>query len=256
MKTLPIWALLISLSWIGQAEAQYVLILNNGRQITVQSYREDAGMIKFQGFGGEIGIGKDQVKAIRKSSESASVGLAIPTTTPAPSQTSEPTSIPSSIGEMPDRALTPDEERAKEEKEYQQKYLEVNERLKAARDNYSQTIRGTTSSDPTLLTTEAQMKARQDDIISRALDAQYKPSDPAGTRLVTPSPFSTLPSATVDSQPPAAATPRYSTTLPQYTPRQKELSDLRSQTIELEKERDRLIEEMNKKNFSSGKLSE
>jgi hypothetical protein len=41
----------------------------------------------------------------------------------------------------------------------------VNERLKAARDSYSQTIRGTTSSDPSLLTTEAQMKARQDDII-------------------------------------------------------------------------------------------
>ncbi len=256
MKTLPTWALFISLGWIDLAEAQYVLILNNGRQITVQSYREETGMIKFQSYGGEIGISKDQVKAIRRSSESASGGLALPSTPPAPGQIPEPTSIRSSSDERPEPALTPDEERAKEEKEYEQKLLDVNERLKAARDNYSQTIRGTTSLDPTLLTTEEQMKARQDDIISRALDAQYRPSDPAGTRLLTPSPFTTLAPSTVYTQPPPEATPRFGTALPQYTPRQKELSEMRSQTLELEREKDKLIEEMNKKNFLSGKLLE
>ena len=167
---------------------------------------------------------------------------------------SSPPPLPSAT--RPDPPLSPEEQRAKEEHDYQQKLIDVNERLKAVRDSYSETIRGTTSSDPSLLTTETQMKARQDDIVSRALDAQYKPSDPAGTRLVTPSPFSTLPPTIVDTRPPPEATPRYDTALPQYTPRQKELSELRSQTIDLEKERDRLIDEMNKKNFGSGKLFE
>ena len=257
MQTTPVLALFITLYWIGQCEAQYVLTLNNGRQITVQSYREDAGMIKFNGFGGEISIDKGQVKAIRKSAGTADGGLTIPASMPEPVNTadsSSPPPLPSATRSEP--PLSPEEQRAKEEQDYQQKLIDVNERLKAARDSYSETIRGTTSSDPSLLTSEAQMKARQDDIVSRALDAQYKPSDPAGTRLVTPSPFSTLPPTIVDTRPPPEATPRYDTTLPQYTPRQKELSELRSQTIDLEKERDRLIEEMNKKNFGSGKLFE
>lgn len=256
MQTTPILALFIALCWIGQCEAQYVLILNNGRQITVQSYREDAGMIKFHGFGGEIGISKGQVKAIRKAGEGAANGFTIPGPTLESSNTAESSPPPSPSEERAEPTLTPEEERAKEEKDYQQKLLDVNERLKAARDKYSQTIRGTTSSDPSLLTTEAQMKARQDDIISRALDAQYKPSDPAATRLVTPSPFSTLPSAIVDTQAAPEASPRYGTVLPQYTPRQKELSALRSQTLDLEMQRERLIEEMNRKNFGSGKLVE
>jgi hypothetical protein len=256
MQMMPVLALIITLYWIGQCEAQYVLILHNGRQITVQSYREDAGMIKFNGFGGEISIPKGQVKAIRKSGEGAANGFTIPGPTLDSSNTTESSPPPPPSEEQTELTPPPEEERAKEEKEYQQKLLDVNERLKAARDNYSQTIRGTTSSEPSLLTTEAQLKAREDDIISRALDAQYKPSSPATTRLVTPSPFSTLPPATVETQPPPEASPRYGTALPQYTPRQKELSALRSQILDLEMQRERLIEEMNRKNFGSGKLLE
>ncbi len=256
MQTTPVLALFISLYWIGQCEAQYVLILNNGRQITVQSYREDAGMIKFNGFGGEISIDKGQVKAIRKSVEGAANGFTIPGPTREYSNTTESNPPPPPSGERTEPAPPPEEERAKDEKEYQQKLLDVNERLKAARDTYSQMIRGTTSSEPSLLTTEAQLKAREDDIISRALDAQYKPSAPAPTRLVTPSPFSTLPPATVDTQPPPEASSRYGNALPQYTPRQKELSALRSQILDLETQRERLIEDMNRKNFGSGKLLE
>ena len=247
MQTTPVLALFITLYWIGQCEAQYDLILNNGRQITVQSYREDAGMIKFNGFGGEISIGKGHVKAIRKSGEGAPKGFTSPTLESSNTTESNPPPPPSEERTEP----TPPPEG---EKEYQQKLLDVNERLKAARDNYSQAIRGTTSSEPSLLTTEAQLKAREDDIISRALDARYKPSTPATTRLVTPSPFSTLPPATVDIQPPPEASPRYGTALPQYTPRQKELSALRSQILDLEMQKERLIEEMNRKSFDSGKL--
>ena len=255
-QTTPVLALFITLYWIGQCEAQYVLTLNNGRQITVQSYREDAGMIKFNGFGGEISIDKGQVKAIRKSGEGTAKGFTIPGATLESSNTTESNPPPTPSEERTEPTPPQEEERAKEEKEYQQKLLDVNERLKAARDTYSQMIRGTTSSEPSLLTTEAQLKAREDDIISRALDAQYKPSAPATTRLVTPSPFSTLPPATVDTQPPPEASSRYGNALPQYTPRQKELSALRSQILDLETQRERLIEDMNRKNFGSGKLLE
>src|SRR5262245_32552075 len=47
------------------ASADYTIELKNGRRITVQTYREEAGMIKFTGLGGEIGLSKDQVLAIR-----------------------------------------------------------------------------------------------------------------------------------------------------------------------------------------------
>ena len=256
MQMTPVLALFISLYWIGQCEAQYVLILNNGGQITVQSYREDAGMIKFNSFGGETSIDKGQVKTIRKSVEGAASGFTVPGPTREASNTTESNPPPPISGERPEPAPPPEDEQAKDEKEYQQKLLDVNERLNAARDDYSQLIRGTTSAEPSLLTTEAQLKAREDDIISRALDAQYKPSAQAPTRLVTPSPFSTLPPATVDTQPPPEASSRYGNALPQYTPRQKELSTLRSQILDLETQRERLIEDMNRKNFGSGKLLE
>lgn len=245
----PLFILLIAFLWIGRSEAQYVLVLNNGGQLTVQSYREEAGMVKFHGFGGEIGISKNQVKAIRKAGEAAAIGLSVPlqSTEPSSAVASSPSPAPSE--QTPESKQSPEEQRAQEEKAYQQKLLDVTERLKAARDSYSQSIRGTTSADPSLLTTEEQMKARQDDIISRSLDAQYKASDPSSTRLVTPSPFSTLPSGIIETRPPPEASPRYGVALPQYTPRQKELSDLRSLTVDLERERDRLIQEMNQKNI-------
>jgi hypothetical protein len=50
--------------------------------------------------------------------------------------------------------------------------------------------------------------------------------------------------------------PKVTGPLPPYTERQKELSDLRSQTLQLEKDRERLIEEMKQKNFDSAKLLE
>ena len=51
----------------ASAHADYVLVLKNGRQITVQSYREEGSMIKFTGLGGEIGISKEQIETVRKT---------------------------------------------------------------------------------------------------------------------------------------------------------------------------------------------
>jgi hypothetical protein len=105
-----------------------------------------------------------------------------------------------------------------------------------------------------MLTSEEQLRARTDDIISRALDAQYKPSDPAATKLVTPSPFSSLPPTITEINPPSAAPPSPTINLPPYTPRQKELSDLRSQTLQLEREREKLIDEIKQKKIRGAVL--
>jgi len=102
------------------------------------------------------------------------------------------------------------------------------------------------------LTTEEQIKASRADVISRFRDATSNPSEPAPVRLLTPSPFSSLPPTITEERPPARAPTTYEN-LP-TTEAQKEFSDLRNQAIELDKERERLINEMRQKNLSIGSL--
>lgn len=226
--------------WTIPALAEYALHLKNGRRIVVQSYWEEGRMIKFHGLGGEVGIGKDQIGWIEK------IGHAQPN--PQPTQLQAPAPSPQAA----ERLLTPEEERAKEEKEYQQKLVELTGQLREVRDRYSQLIRGTTSPEPSQLVTEEQIKASRDDVISRFRDATSNPSEPAAVRLLTPSPFSSLPPTVTEERPPGRAPTTYEN-LP-YTETQKELSDLRNQAIELDRERERLINEMRQKNMSIGSL--
>src|SRR5829696_4666250 len=51
------------------ASADYTIVLKNGRQFDVQNFREEADIIKFHGFGGEISILKNQIQTIRPASE-------------------------------------------------------------------------------------------------------------------------------------------------------------------------------------------
>ena len=214
--------------------ADYTLVLKNGRRITVQNYREEGRMIKFHGLGGDIGISKDQIQSIQKADPGE----------PALQQTQSQEAVAGP--QSAERSLTPEEERAKEEKEYQQKLMEVTGQLKEVQDRYSQLLRGTTSPEPSQLATEEQIKASRADVISRFRDATSNPSEPAPVRLLTPSPFSSLPPTITEERPPARAPTTYEN-LP-YTETQKEFSDLRNQAIELDKERERLINEMRQKN--------
>ena len=231
---------LLLCSWTGPVWADYTLVLKNGRRITVQSYREEGRMIKFRGLGGDIGISKDQIQSIQKADPGE----------PALEQTQlqEPGAAP----QAPERPLTPEEEKAKEEKEYQQKLIELTGQLKEVRDRYSELLRGTTSPEPSQLVTEEQIKASRADVISRFRDATSNPSEPAPVRLLTPSPFSSLPPTITEERPPARAPTTYEN-LP-FTETQQELSELRNQAIELDKEREKLINEMRQKNFSIGSL--
>ena len=145
--------------------------------------------------------------------------------------------------------------RAQEETDYQQSISDITNRLKEARDRYSQSIRGTASAEPSQLVTEEQVSMRQEDLVSRFKDAQQNPSTPAPVKLLEPSPFSSLPPITREEQPPARSVSPYDSP-PVYTEKQQELLELRKQVVELEKERERLIKEMTQKNLGSVEPSE
>ncbi len=248
----------LSLFPLSPVLADYTLLLKNGRRITVQSYREEGTMIKFRGLGGEIGIGKDQIQSIEKAGETGP-GLPAASESGGVTQSSDAQRSPveerAAAPQPPERQLSPEEERAQEEKEYQRKLGEITQQLRDARSRYSESLRGTTGPDPSLLTTPEQIKKLNDDAAARSLDAQNKPVDPGAVRLLTPSPFSTIPPSPVEY--PLAGAPQVATPYdptPAYTDRQKELSDLRNQAIQLEQERQKLIDEMKQKNFSTGSL--
>jgi len=251
MKTQIKLALFLALfcSWTVPAAADYTLILKNGRRITVQSYREEKGVIKFGGFSGEIGISKDQIQSIRQGDAATPGDLNL---TRSETPTRPAADVPGSAEEgSVGKAPSPEAERAREENAYQEKIKNLNDQLKAAQDRYSETIRGTTSADPTQLVTEEQINARQDDAVARFKDAQNNPSEPTPVKLLTPSPFSSLPPTVTEVQPSGRTVSPYDA--PQtFTDRQKDLLELRNQTVDLERERERLINEMRQKNFSTG----
>jgi hypothetical protein len=229
------------ISWAGVAQAQYLLVLKNGRQIYVQSYRDDGSMIKFSGLGGEIAISRDQVQTIRRAEEGDRLGspsLSVnqaPTTVapePPPRPTKAPEVKPPSVS-AGDGQLA--KKRAEEQKAYEDKVKGLTAEIKELRDRYSWITRGTKGPEASLFTTDEAYKGQQADLMSRLRDAQYKAQGlPTGSASQTP-PFS------IDPPPP-------------YTEREKELSDMRARITQAENERQRLIEEMKAKNFEIGSL--
>jgi hypothetical protein len=204
-----------------------------------------------------VSIGREQIQAILKAGEREERGMVLPGVgvPPAPAVGEAKAEAKKEISpEL--KALSPEEERAKEEKEYQRRVREITEQIKAARDRYYLATKGTSSPEPSLLQSEEAMRSRTDDLISRLRDAQHNPagpSDAGGVKLLTPSPFTGAPPTTTELRP-GEVVPRVDPPVPTYTAKEKELSELRNQINQLQKERDRLIEEMKQKNFDTGSL--
>jgi hypothetical protein len=244
------------------ALADYTLMLKNGRRITVQSYREDQGMIKFYGLGGEIAVSKDQIQTIQQTTEQDSASLALPGfTTPPAAITKGPAGQPKTLPPLP-KAKEPTaaeklaEQRAKEEKEYQDKLKDMTERIKQLREEYARLTRGNTGPEPFLFTSEEAFRGHQADLLSRLRAAQNNPGlaqDLGPVNLITSLPENGPPTITqVRPQPPSGPTGILVTG--PYSEKEKELTDLRNRIIELQKERQRIIEEMGQKNFETGSL--
>lgn len=230
MRTKLIMTILGVSCWYGLAEAQYVLILKNGRQITVQSYREEGTSIKFTGLGGEIAIAKDQIQAIEKAGQSNRPGLSLPELEASSRQSG---SVPQKPTPTPTRDITqppsPKETApvaAGEEKEYQKRLADTTQKLAAAKEKYFNATQGGGTA----------ANLSKDGISSWAMDFASRIHD---SQKATGG-------GGASSTPP---TPPYA---PTYTAREKELSDLRIQIDSLQKERDSLIEEMKSKNIQTG----
>jgi hypothetical protein len=229
MRNILLVAAFIAISgWFTSAQAQHVIVLKNGRQITVQSYREEGSMIKVVGLGGEFGIPKDQIQAILKPGQTNRPGLSI-SEMEASSRQSPPAPQKRTPASTPDVALPPSPGEIKpladpeEVKEYQKRLAEVTQDLEAAKEKYFNATQG--GGTAANLSKEG-IRAWTMDFASRIHDSQKVPG--GGGLSSTPP---TYPYA------------------PNYTAKEKELSDLRIQIDALQKQRAALIEEMKSKNI-------
>ena len=205
------------------------MVLKNGRRITAQSYREEGSTIKVHGLGGEFGIPKDQIQTILKADQSEQRGLSISDLEASSRQTQAPPPEPSvPSARDAEEAPAPGEKKsaveANEEQEYQKRLAEVTQKLETAKRQYlDATQGGGTGSN----VSKEGFSGWVADLGSRIRDSQKVPGGggPAGTP------------------------PMRGYEAPVYTPKEKELSDLRSQINSLQKERDSLIQEMKSKNI-------
>ena len=223
----------------GIANAQYVVVLKNGGQLTVQNYREEGSMIKFSGASGEIAINKDQVQLIRRADASESAVAPRVSLDRPPPPTAAETSPPSAQPEVKSPAVSLDQQRAKkraeEAKAYEDRLKQLTAQLKEERERYSLMTRGNKGPEPSFFTTQEAFKGQQDDLLSRLRDAQNRAQGlPTGS---------------------AASSPQFSLDAPPaYTEKQRELSDLRARIGDVENERQRVIDEMRGTGFEVGSL--
>lgn len=256
--------------------ADFILTLKNGRTVHVETYSENEGVITFSRYGGEIRLSREDVQSITPA-----VGGTTSRLTPPPSDVDpgEPPQLepggeklalpgqkPNMEGTMDappvtgQKVLTPEDikatERAEEEKQYRLKVEEITMRLKAMRDQYAVASRRTPGPEPSMLEGPEAIKARTADLNSRLKDAQRTPAGPndrGDVRLEQPSPFTGAPPTTIDLKP-GGFVKQVQPTLTPYSPEEKQLSQLRGQILALEKERDRIIQEMKHKNFNTASL--
>ena len=236
------------------AWADYALVLKNGRRITVQSYWEEPGTIKFYGLGGEIGIPKDQIQSIQPVTGTDSTSLVVPArekARPNVEPTLKPNIAPQALKpKEPTAAEKLAEARAKEQKQYEQKLVEITDQLKQAREAYSQAARGNSGPEPFVFTSEESLRRHQEDLLSRLRDAQNNTGlapDLGPVNLVTSSSDERARVTQFKAQQPTG--PSGITDAPAYTPEQRALSEMRQRIIQLQKERQRIIDEMKQKDF-------
>jgi hypothetical protein len=214
MKRRVIGSLLIAaaVGYSAPLLAGYTLVLKNGGRITVESYREQGSTVYFRGLGGETGIPKDQIQAIVESREGDGTELTIPELNrdiqrPQGTPLSQTTPRPS----PPTGTAAPGDVHEPagpdEAAEDQKKLTEINKKLDAAQTRY---LAATQGGGPGSSATKEGYRAWTADLMSR-LKARRGAPDSA------------------------------------YEPQEKELRDLRLEIDQLQKERDELLLEIERK---------
>ncbi len=254
------------------AFADYIMTLKNGRKVHVETYSEKDGVIIFSSYGGEVSIATKDVESILPAVEgiasaptpdigevppaepSASRREVVPGQAP---QMDAKTGSPADPGQQ---ALSPEEikeaKRAEEEKQYRAKVKEITARIKAARDQFALANRRPPGPQPSILESQAAINARTADLNSRLKDGLRNPANASNrgdVRLEQPSPFTGAPPTVIDLKP-GVPSKTVQPPLAPYSPKEKKLSEMRAKILALEKERDRLIQEMRNKNFNTASM--
>lgn len=211
------------IGWVDAAEGQFVVVLKNGRQLTVPAYRDEGSTVKIFGLGGELVIPKDQIASISKVEESPRQGLNLIELESAARQEKAQKSAPIGAATKDSAVSDGTKPDTDEKTKYYKRLFEVTQKLEAAKEEYfKETQGGGTSSN----VSREGLAAWTMDLASRIHDSQ-KIRGGGG------------PSSTPPTHPYA----------PNYTARETKLSDLRAEVDALQKERDVLIEEMKSKNI-------
>jgi hypothetical protein len=227
MVKFKLLAILVFLcTWADWANGQYVVILKNGRQLTVNSYREEGSTVKIQGLGGELGIPKEQIQSISRSTQNDRPGLNLNNlenaSRSAPVATKPPFGAPAG---RPNEVSAPIDAspgvNVEEEKEYRRRLAEVTQKLESARKLY---LDASSAGNTGAKFDKEGIKDWTADLASRIQDSQKAGGGPTSTPLAWSFPAP-------------------------YTPKAKELSDMRMNIEKLEKERNELIQEMKSKNI-------
>ena len=202
------------------------MVLKNGRQLTVQSYREEGSTVKIQGLGGELGIPKEQIQSISRSRQNDRPGLNLNSLENA--SRSSPAATKPPIGasaSRPNEISVPIDSDSganlEEEKEYRRRLAEITQKLESARKLY---LEASSAGNTGAKFDKEGIKDWTADLASRIQDSQKAGGGPTSTPLAWSFPAP-------------------------YTPKAKELSDMRMNIEKLEKERNELIQEMKSKNI-------
>jgi hypothetical protein len=127
------------------ASADYTIVLKNGRQLIVRNFREEGGMVKFQGLGGEIAVSKQHIETIRPGDGERAPGFDLNRTQPI-SPVLRKENVKTDVnGKMND------------EKEYQTLLTELEVQIKASKDQYSELTGGIAFPEAPNLTQSLQM---------------------------------------------------------------------------------------------------
>jgi len=235
-RALPL-SLALIFCWTGVLFANYTIVLKNGRRITVKSYREEGEMIKVRGMGGEFGIAKDQIESIINPGADEEKGMVVPdfnriqptvTSRQASKGTLPRNSGKVSEGEVQNKRVEAPPAEWIEEAEYLGRIKEKTDQLKRLTDRYSVATRGSSGPNPGILQGQEAIRGRTADLQSRLKDAQRRRAAGASGGI-----------------------PRVNVPPPAYSAKEKELSELRKQIIQTQKERDALIQKLQQKNVGS-----
>jgi hypothetical protein len=192
------------------ALADYTLVLRNGRRITVESYREEGSTVHFRGLGGDMGIPRDQIQAIVDARERDGTELNVRDLDR--SASSPPSPSAGSSAPRPSRSAEPTAGGeapggGPEGAEDQKKLEELNKKLEAAQARYLNASQGGGAGASA---TKEGYRAWTADLMSR-LKARRGAPDSA------------------------------------YEPQEMELRDLRLEIDKLQKERNELLLEIERK---------